>query len=141
MRVLILVMVLALSWVGGAQAQQARQMLNGLRAEQGISGVVPSEILEEIAMAHAMDMAENGFFSHTGSDGSSIGDRARAAGYGYCAIAENIAKGQKSLTEVMSSWAASRGHRRNMLNRNVTEYGLVRAPGHIWVMVLGAQGC
>ncbi len=141
MRLLGLVVLVILGCVGTVQAQQARQLLNGLRTEHGVGGVRPSPTLEEIAMGHAMDMAENGFFSHTGTDGGSIGDRARAAGYRYCTIAENIAKGQKSVPEVMSSWIASRGHRRNMVNDKVTEYGLVRAPGNIWVMVLGTDGC
>lgn len=121
-----------------AEAQQVRQLLKGLRAEQGLGPVSPSPRLEEAAMAHAMDMADGGFFGHSGSDGSSVGDRARAAGYGWCAIAENIAQGQGSL---MGAWANSEGHRRNMLLADVTDYGLVRAPGDIWVLVLGAERC
>jgi uncharacterized protein YkwD len=97
--------------------------------------------LEEAAMVHAMDMADGGFFGHAGSDGSRVGDRARAAGYGWCAIAENIAKGQGSLTEVLGAWANSAGHRRNMLLADITDYGLVRAPGDIWVLVLGSERC
>lgn len=124
-----------------ADAQQVRQLLNGMRAEQGLGPVTPSPRLEEAAMAHALDMAEGGFFSHTGSDGSNVGRRARAAGYGWCAIAENIAQGQGSLTEVLGAWARSEGHRRNMLMRQITDYGLVRAPGDIWVLVLGSETC
>ncbi|MDA7425385.1 CAP domain-containing protein [Thalassococcus lentus] len=124
-----------------AQAQQVRQMLNGLRAEQGLDPVTPSPRLESAAMAHALDMLDNGFFGHTGSDGSAVGDRARRAGYGYCLIAENIAQGQGNLAEVMGAWANSPGHRANMLREDVKDYGLVRAQGNIWVMVLGRDGC
>lgn len=124
-----------------AEAQPVRQMLNGLRAEQGLGPVTPSPRLEEAAKRHAMDMARRGFFDHKGSDGSDVMQRARGQGYGACAIAENIAKGQKTLTEVLGDWAQSPVHRRNMLNAEVTDYGLVRAPGDIWVLVLGKDGC
>lgn len=124
-----------------AEAQQVRQLLNGLRAEAGLGPVTPSPRLEEAAMAHALDMASNGFFSHDGSDGSDVGDRVRRAGYGWCRVAENIAQGQDSLTEVLGAWVASPGHRANMLLSDITDYGMVRAPGNIWVLVLGRDGC
>lgn len=137
--VLVLLMVFGLTQT--LHAQQARQMLNGMRAEQGLSPVKPSGQLEQAAMAHAMDMSRNKFFAHQGSDGSSVMKRVRRTGYGPCTVAENIAHGQQSLTEVMASWAKSPGHRKNILNRKVTHYGLVKAPGNYWVLVLGKAGC
>ncbi|MFZ7093158.1 CAP domain-containing protein [Primorskyibacter sp. 2E233] len=125
----------------GASAQQATQMLNGLRAEQGLGPVKPSSKLEQAAMAHARDMARKGFFAHVGSDGSRPMQRAKRKGYRPCMIAENIAKGQRSLTEVMGGWAKSSGHRKNMLLPQIKEYGLVRYEGDIWVMVLGSTSC
>ncbi|MBV2358303.1 CAP domain-containing protein [Thalassococcus sp. CAU 1522] len=116
-------------------------MLNGLRGEAGLAPLKPSPALEEAAMQHAMDMARNGFFSHTGSDGSTVASRVRAAGYGFCQVAENIAKGQESPKNVMRSWVDSAPHRKNLLLRDIEEYGLVRAPGDIWVLVLGRGGC
>ena len=126
---------------GGAEAQQVRQMLNGVRAEQGLGPVAPSPRLESAAMAHAMDMSENGFFGHEGSDGSDVGARVRATGYRPCVVAENIAQGQAGLTDVMGSWVASAPHRDNILRAEVMDYGLVKAPGDIWVLVLGRDGC
>lgn len=122
-------------------AQQARQMLNGFRSEQGLGPVAPSEALEAAAMAHALDMMRGGFFDHQGSDGSDVMARVRRAGYGACAVAENIAKGQSGLAEVMGDWVASPGHRANLAMPQVTDYGLVRAQGDIWVLVLGRDGC
>ena len=124
-----------------AEAQPVRQMLNGLRAEQGLGPVTPSPRLEEAAKRHALDMSRRGFFSHEGSDGSDVMDRARRVGYAACAIAENIAKGQKTLSEVLGDWAKSPPHRKNMLSPEVRDYGLVRAPGDVWVLVLGKDGC
>lgn len=124
-----------------AAAQQVRQMINGLRSEQGLGSVTPSPRLEAAAMAHAMDMAQNNFFGHEGSDGTEVGDRATEVGYNWCLIAENIARGQGSTQEVLGAWARSAPHRRNILLEDVTEYGLVRGPGDIWVLVLGQAGC
>lgn len=112
-----------------------------IRAAAGLPVLGANDKLTKAAAAHARDMAANGFFSHKGSDGSSIGDRARMARYGFCFIAENIAKGQGSLDEVLTGWMASEGHRRNILSANASEFALVRGEGALWVMVLGRPGC
>lgn len=138
---LFLVLMVMCGLATTVQAQQARQMINGLRAEQGLGPVKPSDRLERAAMAHAMDMSRNKFVAHQGSDGSSVLKRVRRTGYGACVVAENIAQGQGSLAEVMTDWAASDGHRKNLLNTRISEYGLVKAPGNYWVMVLGSSGC
>lgn len=138
---LFLVVMMVFGFATAGHAQQARQMINGLRAEQGLGPVAPSVQLEQAAMAHAMDMSRNRFFGHSGTDGSDVMKRVQRTGYGPCVAAENIAQGQGSLTAVMSDWAASSGHRKNLLNRKITEYGLVKAPGGYWVMVLGRAGC
>ena len=117
------------------------QALNTLRAENDRAPVSYSETLEKAAKRHADDMDRAGLFSHTGSDGSDVGARVSDAGYGWCVVAENIAKGQLNLAEVMQAWAESPGHRRNMLSREVTEFALIEGAGKTWVMVLAAPGC
>ncbi|MFY0309578.1 CAP domain-containing protein [Leisingera sp. D0M16] len=135
-----------LLWAVQAQAQDVDRSaalagINGFRAGSGLPPLTYSAGLEQAARAHAEDMARNGFFSHTGSSGRTLGARLKHVGYGWCAAAENIAKGQPGLDEVMASWQASRGHRRNMLNREVTEFAIARGKGRIWVMVLARPGC
>jgi len=119
----------------------AKPAMTQIRAQAGLPALGRSDTLTQTAAVHARDMAQNGFFSHTGSNGSSIGDRARTARYGFCFIAENIAKGQGSLDQVMTGWMASEGHRRNILSPQASEFALVRGEGEIWVMVLGRPGC
>lgn len=119
----------------------AAQALNHERADAGRGGVVLSDRLQAAAEAHAQDMRRRGFFSHQGSNGGSVGARAKKQGYRYCLIAENIAKGQRTLAEVMQSWMRSAGHRKNMLHRDVLDFGLARVDQNIWVMVLGRPGC
>lgn len=112
--------------------------INAERAAQNRAPLIYDATLEAAASAHAQDMARKEFFSHTGSDGSDIGQRLTRAGYRYCFGAENIASGQRSLDEVMAAWMGSRGHRRNILHRNAQAVGLARTDGNIWVMVLAA---
>ncbi|WP_306153288.1 CAP domain-containing protein [Roseovarius sp. MMSF_3281] len=119
----------------------ARDRINATRAEAGRDALSVNRKLTRAAAAHARDLAETGAFSHTGSNGSSVGDRVRRQGYGFCFVAENIAKGQGALEQVLSGWMASPGHRRNIRAEQAVEFGLVRGPGNLWVMVLGKPGC
>ena len=123
------------------RGRDALTWLNAFRAKDGRAPLRLSGDLTNAAGGHAADMARQGFFSHTGSEGSGIGERARRAGYRFCFIAENIAKGSRDVTGVLQGWAGSPGHRKNMLARDADEVALVEGPGRIWVMVLGRDGC
>jgi uncharacterized protein YkwD len=114
--------------------------LNNLRGQHGLSGLREDRALSRAAQAYAQDMAAHGYFSHTGRDGSTVLTRARAAGCngrGY--FAENIAWGQDSANDAFQGWAASSGHRANMLGRNYGAFGLGQSGGY-WVLVF-ADGC
>ena len=119
----------------------ARDRINATRADAGRAAVAVNSALTQAATAHARDLARSGAFSHSGSNGSSVADRVRRQGYGFCFVAENIAKGQGSLEQVLNGWLASPAHRRNILASQAREFGLVRGPGNLWVMVLGKPGC
>ena len=54
--------------------------------------------------AHSADQAANGFYDHTGSDGSDIGDRVRRAGYEFSSCAENIHNIPHGVPEVFEGW-------------------------------------
>jgi uncharacterized protein YkwD len=80
--------------------------------------------LENAGVAHSSSMAENGFFSHTGQDGSDPGDRISAAGYNWSTYGENIAAGYKDAQTVMDGWLTSPGHCANIMNSSFTEVGV-----------------
>lgn len=113
-------------------------LLNTQRAAQGRGAISEDPRLSAAAQAHAQDMAANGYFSHTGLNGSRFTQRAQAAGYG-CAVAENIASGQRSEAEVVNVWMNSSGHRRNILLGRASEFGIGRS-GTVWVLMMGS-GC
>lgn len=100
-----------------------------------------NDLLIEAAQQHANDMGMNDFFSHTGSDGSSAGDRITAQGYTWSTYGENIARGQNSPEAVMQSWLNSPGHCANIMNGNFTAFGAgFYANGNYWVQVFAKPG-
>lgn len=67
--------------------------------------------LENSAIVHADDMASNNFLSHTGSDGSSSGNRADRQGYDWIYMSENLAGNFRSVSSVAAAWMDSdEGH-------------------------------
>jgi uncharacterized protein YkwD len=99
----------------------------GSRAYEATTPLVWNCTLGNVATAHSDDMADNNFFSHTGSDGLSPFDRILNAGYQYSSASENIAAGYSSVVEVMNAWLNSPGHCRNIMNPSFTELGAGRA--------------
>lgn len=96
-----------------------------------------SDVLEKAALMHADDMNKNNYFNHSSPDGNStMVSRVKKVGYDYSYIAENIAWGQTSESDVILSWKNSPGHCKNMLNGKVKEFAVARV-GEYWVMVLG----
>ena len=79
--------------------------------------------LEDVAYAHSQDMGDYNFFSHTGSDGLTVGDRVRNAGYDWSAVGENIAAGQQAINTVIDAWLDSPGHCANIMHSVYTEFG------------------
>lgn len=119
--------------VGG---QSLGQLLNADRTARGFGAVRPNAALAQAAAAHAADMNANGYFSHTGLNGSKLNNRVEAAGYCWRALAENIELGSTSEAQVHDRWMNSTGHFKNNMNPKVTEFGLGRS-GDYWVLVLG----
>jgi uncharacterized protein YkwD len=88
-----------------------------------------SDSLAMAAYLHSEDMALNGFFSHTGSDGSSAGDRISRQGYPWRTYGENIAVGSPTVSSAIQGWLGSEGHCRNLMNPAFTEIGAGYAVG------------
>lgn len=127
-------------------------LVNTARAEAGCEALVPEARLMRAAEGHARAMAEQDFFSHTGADGSSAARRVSAQGYRWGLVGENIAAGSSSAPEAFATWAASPGHRANMLTCAFVQTGIAVVhqaddqplPGngwamhHYWVQVFGS---
>lgn len=112
--------------------------LNRERAAVGLAPLRRSTLLSQAAQRHAQDMVANGFFAHTGSDGSENMDRIRATGYGGCFFSENLIAGPNTPQDAMAGWMDSAPHRGNALSPKPTDYGIAQV-GDRWVMNFGAQ--
>jgi uncharacterized protein YkwD len=97
-----------------------------------------NEQLEAAAAVHASDMDRNKYFSHTGLDGSTAGERIRNAGYNWIAYGENIAKGYTTEQAVMIAWIASEEHCINIMNPAFREFGAAKSNLY-WVQEFGSR--
>uniref|UniRef100_K3WDG3 SCP domain-containing protein n=1 Tax=Globisporangium ultimum (strain ATCC 200006 / CBS 805.95 / DAOM BR144) TaxID=431595 RepID=K3WDG3_GLOUD len=90
---------------------------------------------------HSRDMASKNYMGHTGAGGSTIESRVTTKGFSYSVVGENVAAGQPSVADVMSSWMKSDGHRANILNPDFQFYGSAYAYNtkslycHYWTQV------
>ncbi|MGJ5752466.1 uncharacterized protein YkwD [Streptomyces puniciscabiei] len=114
------------------------QLVNAERAKVGCHPLTVNPALTKAAQAHSADMAAHQNMSHTGSDGSSPGDRITRAGYSWSAYGENVAYGYATPEQVMNGWMNSPGHRANILNCSYKEIGVGLAqPGSYWTQDFG----
>lgn len=95
--------------------------------------------LNTAAQRHSQDQSRVGRISHTGTDGSSPGQRATRAGYNWRTYGENVAAGQGSVKAAVMAWMCSPGHRRNMMNCKFGDVG-VGVVGRYYTQLFGCQG-
>lgn len=102
-------------------------------------GVVTwNDQLAAAALAHSTDMNSNNYFSHTGLNGSTAGDRISAAGYIWRTYGENIAKGYSTEQAVMDGWIISEGHCKNIMSPQFKEMGVARVSTY-WSQEFGSR--
>ena len=101
-----------------------------------------NEALERAAAVQARDMARAGDISHTGADGSSVGQRVTSQGFAWGAAGENVAAGNSTASATLTQWMNSPGHCRNIMNPAFTDVAVAQQanPGSVykdfWAMVL-----
>ena len=97
--------------------------INEIRDRYNLPSFSNSERITQAALRHSNDMADNNFFSHTGSDGSNAGTRLEDACYKWWAYGEIIAAGYTTPASVVDAWMGSSGHRGIILDPQYTEFG------------------
>jgi uncharacterized protein YkwD len=111
-------------------------MVNEERESAGCSPVTVDARLTKAAQGHSQDQADRGEMTHTGSDGSTPGQRATRAGYRWSRIGENVAMGTRSPQRVMELWMNSPSHRDNILNCAFRHIGVAQVNGY-WTQDFG----
>ncbi|MFF3453828.1 CAP domain-containing protein [Streptomyces sp. NPDC002730] len=119
-------------------AARVLQLVNSERSKVGCSALTMNAKLTKAAQDHSKDMASHTNMSHTGSDGSSPGDRITSAGYNWSTYGENVAYGYATPESVMAGWMGSPGHKANILNCAFKEIGIGLAqPNSYWTQDFG----
>lgn len=129
-----------------AMVQEFATHLNAARAQARVCGDTPAPAvqpltkwnprLQDAAQGHADDMNANGFFSHTGSDGSTAADRRIRSGYKGFGIAENLMRGEGSAQRFVEVWLNSPGHCRALMTDTAKTVAVARR-GIYTVMLYG----
>jgi uncharacterized protein YkwD len=112
------------------------ELTNAERAAAGCPALSVNAQLATAARGHSADMANRGYFSHTGPDGSTMQSRVEAQGYSWSRLAENIAAGDRTPESVVDGWMNSSGHRANIENCALTEIGVGFDQNH-WTQNFG----
>jgi uncharacterized protein YkwD len=122
---------------------------NALRRDEGRAALMPNAALTAAAREFAQYMARTDQYAHD-ADGRQPEQRAEAQGYAYCRLAENIAyqfssagfSDDELAQRFVQGWMNSPGHRRNLLDAEVTDIGVglarsARTGRHYAVQVFG----
>lgn len=115
------------------------ELTNAFRKEHALNALKADPKLTMAARAYAQYLAKSGKFAHE-ADGQKPAQRAEAAGYKFCFIAENLAmdanragfSNRGLAEEAMSGWMKSPVHRANLLRSGMTDIGIgiAKAPDH-----------
>ncbi len=110
-----------------------------------VAALTWNSALENAAMRHVDDLAYWGIgLTHTGTDGSSVGERVSDEGYVWAAVGENLQGGATSSTEAVAALLASPAHCANIMSPTFTQMGgacagnSVSAVGTYWAQVFAA---
>jgi len=115
--------------------RQLFESLNHERTTQGLSALQWDNALFKAARHHALLMLNLNRLEHQLPSEPSLGDRLAEAGARFSAIAENIAAGSNPQI-IHAGWMDSPGHRKNILNPQLTAVGIaaVRGPGGLFAV-------
>lgn len=111
---------------------------NDYRSRNNVIQLAYNTTLQEAARIHALDIAS--LSGHTGSDGSSVGERATRSGYKWSSISENIymSSWNPDNSDALDGWINSSGHNKNLLRKSSLETGVYKhyhSSAKMWVVV------
>lgn len=127
-----------------AQEQIIFGLINRARGERGLRALAADARINAAARRHAEDLGSHPGLVHTGSDGSTGGQRISEAGYRWSSWAEAVGWGWGGEIEPMVAWwLNSPEHAAKLLDPAMTDGGAGYAVGlgpwgHYWCIDLAA---
>jgi uncharacterized protein YkwD len=130
---------------GGDQGGAVLNQINATRAANGCGPVAANPQLAASAARQANDMLVNGVKGHTGSDGSSLAQRVKDAGYvSYAKLGEilfwSTGPGATPAAAAVTWWMNSPQHRAIITDCDLTEAGFSSVSNGDKVTVAGDFG-
>lgn len=116
--------------------EQVAELVNEIRAENGLGSLKFNSPLSDVARAKSQDMHDNGYFAHESPTYGSPFEMMTAFGISYSTAGENIAMGYATPQAVVDAWMNSPGHRANILNASFTQIGVgYVSDGNYWTQM------
>lgn len=100
------------------------RLVNVERSKRGLQQLTQNWELSRVARYKSQDMINKGYFDHQSPTYGSPFRMMESFGIRFSAAAENIAYGQRTPQEVMTSWMNSAGHRSNILSASFSQIGV-----------------
>lgn len=100
------------------------RLVNIERQKAGLPPLSANWELCRVSRYKSQDMISKQYFSHTSPTFGSPFQMIENFGIKFSSAGENIAYGQKTPAEVMTSWMNSSGHRSNILSSSYTQIGV-----------------
>lgn len=91
-------------------------LINGYRARNGLGLLKQNTRLGISTSLKTRDMIRKSYFAHTNPEGRPFSDNIKKARYDYRSVAEVLAKGCKTESQVLSLWAKSPPHNDALLD-------------------------
>ena len=115
-------------------------MLAAVNAERRRRGLGDLQIDSRLMRAdekHSEYQRSINTMTHDGNGG--LGARVSAEGFQWRSVAENVARGQRSVGDVMRDWINSPGHYQNIVGAGFTRFGWGRSSsGNYWTQVFAS---
>lgn len=103
-------------------AREVLELVNKERVKEGLAELKLSSALNTAANTRAKELSTE--FSHIRPDGRDCFTVLTDADIMYSSVGENIASGQTTPKEVVTSWLNSDGHRANIMSQDYTQMGV-----------------
>ena len=123
-------------------ADEVFERINELRSQNGFPAYARNPLLEQAALLHAQDAAQQGDLTHTGSDGSKPSDRVERAGYAAVGVSEITVTGNSvdwAINWWMDEQPPNDPHRSAILSDSYEDIGVAVVEAghtHFFVAVL-----
>ncbi|MEU7057802.1 CAP domain-containing protein [Streptomyces sp. NPDC046197] len=123
-----------------ASPSEILQLVNSERAKANCPALKENAQLTKAAQTFADDASKHNLTNHTGSDGSTVQQRIKDAGYNAGPTAENMSWGTTDAKQIVDGWLKStKGHKETILNCSYTDTG-VGVSGNYAVQVFASPG-